>query len=151
VTSHQLLWVLYMSILPSTKNLNLDSQSISKSGETAGTTDTRSVVPIRAHCWNYWCFTVEPTPCRYYRTPPVEPPRGQYTDKTSLSQFLRTAGSTDTLSVLPINTAGLYKARGQSLGFQFLPTVSRAPPSSPCSILVGISKTNRAKYSSPLL
>jgi hypothetical protein len=116
-----------MSILPSTKNLNLDSQSISKSGQTAGTTDTRSVVPIRAHCLNYWRFMVEPTPCRYYRAPPVEPTQGRYTDKTSLSQFLRTAGSTDNLSVLPINTAGLYKPRGQRLGFHFLPTIKPRP------------------------
>jgi hypothetical protein len=136
VTSHQLLWVLYMSILPSTKNLNPDSQSISKSGQTAGTTDTRSVVPIRAHCWNYWRFTVEPTLCRYYRIPSVEPTRGRYTDKTSLSQFLRTVGSTDPPSVLPINTAGLYKVRGQHLRFQSIsnrwPRPSLLPLLNPC-------------------
>jgi hypothetical protein len=71
--------------------------------------------------------------------PPVEPTQGWYTDKTSLSQFLRTAGSTDTLSVLPINPAGLYKARGQHLGFQFIsnrwPRPSLLPLLNPCGDL----------------
>jgi hypothetical protein len=104
-----------------------------------GSTDKSPLLELLAFHGRTDAVSVLPDP------PPVEPTRGRYTDKTSLSQFPRTAGSTDTLSVLPINSAGLYKARGQSQGFQFLPTVSRAPPSSPCSILVGISKTNHAK------
>jgi hypothetical protein len=75
--------------------------------------------------------------------PPVEPTRGRYTDMTSLSQFLGTAGSTDTLSVLLIIAAGLYKPGALRLGFQFLSLA--APSLSHCSILEGISKTNRAK------
>jgi hypothetical protein len=57
--------------------------------------------------------------------PPVEPAPCRYTDKTFLSHFPGTAGSTDVLSVLPIKAAGLYKPRDQGLGFEFLfPTVA---------------------------
>jgi hypothetical protein len=50
-------------------------------------------------------------------TPPVEPTRGRYTDKASLSQFSSPPGSTDPMSVLPITRAGLYIPPVQNLGF----------------------------------
>jgi hypothetical protein len=77
--------------------------------------------------------------------PPVELTQGRYTDKTFLSHFPGTAGSTDVLSVLPIKAAGLYKPRDQGLGFHlFFPTV--ALPLLPSSqIREGISKPNHGK------
>jgi hypothetical protein len=131
--------------IPSTKNLNLEPQLISNwlncryNRHKVGSTDMSPLLEFLALHGRTDAVTVLPDP------PPVEPTWGQYTDMTSLSQFVGTAGSTDTLSVLPINSVGLYKPRTLRLGFQFFSTVGRAPSLSHCSILEGISKTNRAK------
>jgi hypothetical protein len=77
--------------------------------------------------------------------PPVEPTQGRYTDKTFLSHFQGTAGSTDTPSVLPIKAAGLYKARDQGLGFECFFQPLLRPSCSSSQIREVISKPNRGK------
>jgi hypothetical protein len=72
-----------------------------------GSIDNNSLLELLTFLGRTDAASVLPDP------PPVEPTPGRYTYKTSLSQFLQTTGSTGTLSVLPINPAGLYKARGQ--------------------------------------
>jgi hypothetical protein len=59
-----------------------------------GTTDMRSEVPIRAHCWIF-------ETSRFYRR------CVDTSDMSSLSQFLVPLGSTEPVSVLPINAAGV--------------------------------------------
>jgi hypothetical protein len=107
VTSHQLLWVLYMSILPSLYQpqsnifIHLKIWVNSRYNRRhVGSTDKSSLLEFLAFHGRTDAMSVLPDP-------PVEPTRPQYTDKTSLSHFLRTPGSTDPMSVLPITGVGL--------------------------------------------
>jgi hypothetical protein len=84
--------------------------------------------------------------------PPVEPTRGRYTDMTSLSHFLGTAGSTDNLLVLPIIGAGLYKPRDLRARVSVLFSNRWPHPlSSTAQSLRGSQKPTVQSVSSPLL